>query len=241
MRRASTDHRKVARPAGRISLSKRPVRPAAPPFRSSSLSARSRSPRGGPSSPPGQRWAALRHQRRPLKGRHETDRKLRARQCSCSGVSPRILGRYPRVMTLGLAVLAAGGCGGEAQDAPRMPRPARRPLRGAQVFAPGEISVTGTSISRVVLTTDGKTAFDAILNSPWPWEKLDRPSRGAVRSRTPSTCGPCPSAIAAWSGLSSRRGSQYADVQRALSKTVTRDGTLYLNSDLPRIGNTTRP
>jgi hypothetical protein len=85
----------------------------------------------------------------------------------------------PAVATMLLLVLSA--CGAEAPDATiEASDPLAAKCGEAQIFAPGEITVPGTSISRLALTPDGKTAFYSIRRTEYPWEKMvvSRLSRG---------------------------------------------------------------
>jgi hypothetical protein len=101
--------------------------------------------------------------------------------CRCAGTTVGGAGSAFRLAVSGAAVAAIvlAGCGGEGPEpvaSPDTEVEAADPLvpscTEAQIFAPGEISVAGRSVSRIVFTNDGKTAFYSTRNPVWPWEQL---------------------------------------------------------------------
>jgi hypothetical protein len=143
----------------------------------------------------------------------------------------------------------------------------------AKMFAPGELTVPGQSVSRIVFTPDGKTAYFSIRRDAYPWEKmvvsrlvhghwttpLDLPFSGTYfdtdafvsldghtlyfsSDRPVEAGGAIKDDFDIWSVRLSDRGYGTpvhlgAEINTPafseLFPTVTRDGTLYFNSDRP--------
>jgi hypothetical protein len=176
---------------------------------------------------------------------------------------------------LSALALAVVGCGAEGLDVAvaESGDPVAARCSEAQIFAPGELSVPGRSVSRIFFTPNGKTAFYSTRNDVWPWEQLvvshlvkghwtapetlpfsgtyfDTDAFVSLDGRTLYFCSDRPVEVGGavkddfdiWAVRITDRGfgAPYhlgpainTPTYSELFPTVTRDGTLYFNSDRP--------